>query len=424
MRRGALVGLLGICVCAGMAGCPTRAAPPDAGPWAAIDQWAVDAPPSAERSPESLAAYLTRPAKSEAEKARALFRWTAEKIAYDVPGARSGTAADLVAEDVLRRRASVCSGYAALFERLARLAGLEAVTVGGLGKGYGFAAGSPLPQRSNHAWNAVKVDGRWHLLDATWGAGYQGESGKFVRRFAGHYFLTPPDQFVFDHLPENPRWQLLDRPVSRAEYEQMVYLRPAFFGTGLGVLSHSGAAIRAGESLRVDLSGSADVALMAKVMRGATSLDETLALAQWEKDRFTVRAAFPSAGTYVLRVFVKRRGEPGAYAWAVDYQVEASAGRTDSPGFPRTTSGFLDRGATVVAPLAGRLKAGAAQEFSLVVPGADSVAVFTGGRPIHLGKTGGRFEGSVTPSAGDVQVCVRTAPGSTRYEGLLMYKAE
>ena len=65
---------------------------------------------------------------------------------------------------MLRRRKAVCSGYAALFEHLAREAGLEAVTIRGHSKG--FMAGTHQDSELNHAWNAVKIEGQWRLLTA------------------------------------------------------------------------------------------------------------------------------------------------------------------------------------------------------------------------------------------------------------------
>jgi transglutaminase/protease-like cytokinesis protein 3 len=49
----------------------------------------------------------------------------------------------------------------------------------GFAKGFGYKIGEPL-STPNHAWNAVRIDGNWYLLDATWDAGVVGEkSNKF-----------------------------------------------------------------------------------------------------------------------------------------------------------------------------------------------------------------------------------------------------
>lgn len=57
---------------------------------------------------------------------------------------------------VLIYKKAVCSGYAKAFKALADEAGLESVYVTGVVEGYG------------HAWNKVKVNGVWRLIDVTW----------------------------------------------------------------------------------------------------------------------------------------------------------------------------------------------------------------------------------------------------------------
>ena len=59
--------------------------------YTAIDQHALHTPKSAERTIASLAAYLTRPARNDREKARAIFRWITANIAYDDVAAMTGT---------------------------------------------------------------------------------------------------------------------------------------------------------------------------------------------------------------------------------------------------------------------------------------------------------------------------------------------
>src|SRR5262249_21975553 len=55
------------------------------------------------------------------------------------------------------------------------------------------------------------------LLDTTSGAGAVGEKG-WRKRYADFYFLTPPEQLIFTHLPEEPKWQLLEQPASAQDF--------------------------------------------------------------------------------------------------------------------------------------------------------------------------------------------------------------
>ncbi|HLV82120.1 MAG TPA: transglutaminase domain-containing protein, partial [Chthonomonadaceae bacterium] len=242
-----------------------------------IDRYALAAPKSAERSVASLAAYLTQPARDDREKARAIFRWITANIAYDDVAAWTGRRPASDPGSMLRERATVCTGYAGLFASLARAAGLEAVVIPGYARGDGYVVGSAYPisripnrsgarVRANHAWNAIKIAGRWQLVDCTWGAGgaFAG-TGLFTRRFEPFFFLTPPDQFLYTHLPTDPKWQLLDPPVPTARHERLPYLRAAFFRNGLALDSHKEAVIHCGSRVAVTFGAPEGTDLIAEL---------------------------------------------------------------------------------------------------------------------------------------------------------------
>ena len=65
-----------------------------------------------------------------------------------------------------------------------RSAGLEVEEVSGVSKGAGYEPGMFTQNHDNtddgaHAWNKVKIDGTWFLMDATWSAGACSESQNF-----------------------------------------------------------------------------------------------------------------------------------------------------------------------------------------------------------------------------------------------------
>jgi len=237
------------CLCgvltAGCAGAPDKGAPApptpaavavDDGIYAAIDRHALEAPPSVEKSLGRLAAYLVRPARNDAEKARAIYRWIGDNIAYDVqPKVFSGRSSQAAAEQTLKTRKGLCDGYASLFYELARRSGLEARRIRGYSKGHSYYPGKRF-DGVNHEWIAVKIDGDWRLMDPTWGAGII-EGGRFVKKFDAIYFLTPPAYFLFDHLPADPDWQLVGKKMKLADFEAQTYpgrpLLRAFYNIGI-----------------------------------------------------------------------------------------------------------------------------------------------------------------------------------------------
>jgi hypothetical protein len=188
-------------------------------PYKEIDRHALQAPKEVERSFPALAAYLTKAAKSDTEKSRAIFRWVTDRIYYDADSLLKRQVGDNSPETVLKTRKGVCQGYAGLIERLCQEAGLEVTQIRGFAMGYGTLPTDKAGE-SNHRWNAVKIDGQWRLIDATWGAGYL--SGKrFIKDCNDYFFLTPPEQLIYSHFPLEAKWQLLTAAIDAKEFARI-----------------------------------------------------------------------------------------------------------------------------------------------------------------------------------------------------------
>jgi len=187
-----------------------------------IDKHALSVPKSALGSVEELAAYLVEPAKTDLEKVRSIFRWVTDNIAYDTNAYFSGRYGDLSAAGVLRSGKSICSGYSSLFQSLCYNAGLEVVTINGYAKGYGYKKGKTF-SRINHAWNAVKLTGKWYLIDSTWASGSM-YNNSFRKKFSEFWFLTPPEGFLFSHLPADSLWQLVDEPINMERFLDIILI--------------------------------------------------------------------------------------------------------------------------------------------------------------------------------------------------------
>lgn len=174
----------------------------------------------------SLALALTEPFPSALDKARALFTWLHHNVSYDVASFFNNAIPSQDPESTLRSGLAVCAGYAELFATLALHSGLEAVVVGGHGKGYGYSenpGSPPPPYEGNHAWNAVKLaPNYWHLIDPCWGAGHiQGPpESTYTAALSTENFISPPSIFGRKHFPQQPRLQHREdgRVLTWAEY--------------------------------------------------------------------------------------------------------------------------------------------------------------------------------------------------------------
>ena len=180
---------------------------------------AKNAPDSVEQSVSSLASYLKSVSADHSEIAETIFYWMAINIRYHDDPDFERIYADSVAVMTLRTKEAGCEGTARLYHELCAAASVGSVVIFGFAEGYSFDR--QRSSRPNHGWNAVKIEGEWKLVDATWGSGgstTDGEGELYVSEIDMRYFFADPADFVIDHLPEDSKWQLLDKPVSRRTF--------------------------------------------------------------------------------------------------------------------------------------------------------------------------------------------------------------
>lgn len=183
-----------------------------------IDQHVRLTPDSLETDIALLSQYLVAPAKSDLEKVRSIYRWLIWNISYDHKAYRDGNRRiNRSNEDILKRKEAICWGFATLFKAMCEKIGISSEII----SGYGRTSSDTKPhlETPNHAWNSVKIEEQWYLLDATWDSGNLGNKGAFELKYGYNYFLTPPKYFIVNHLPADPDWQLLDCSISIEEYQ-------------------------------------------------------------------------------------------------------------------------------------------------------------------------------------------------------------
>lgn len=188
-----------------------------------IDKHALATPGYATTSVERLAVYLTAEADDDAERARAIYIWITNNIAYSDTTITNGwlgtpeNAQQQQAAQVLKNRAAVCEGFANLYKALCEAAGLRAEVVTGAVKEENGTIADV-----GHAWNAVEVAGEWYLTDPTWGSGYADYwRPQMQREFQNWYFLITGQEMIETHLPDDPIWQLLENPLTEQEFRSL-----------------------------------------------------------------------------------------------------------------------------------------------------------------------------------------------------------
>ncbi len=387
------------------------------------DAHALSAPEHYEQSLENLVDFLITPFNSEAEKARVIFRWITDSIEYDTRAYFTGSTGSVTPRVVIQKGTATCTGYSQLFKEMATLAGLEAIIINGHSKGYSFNQEKE-NWDSNHAWNAIRIDGQWKLVDTTWGAGYiNQETGTFRKNFDSHYFFTNPTEFIFDHFPEDPAWQLLETPLSLDEYKQLVHVKPAFFRHGLALYSHPTAKIETTGPTRIILRVPQESVLTARLSRNESHLPVNQVFVHHTSDKAIIDVTPPQRGHYELEIYAKEYGSLNpVFEWVLSYSITSNRESADS-GYPEAFAAFINNRGMVNEPTDFILNAGEEIYFSLVIPTAASVSVVNNDKWTDLNNNDGIFSGYVTPLEGTVRIAA-SFDGSQQYGVLLEYLAK
>ena len=130
---------------------------------------------------------------SDFEKAKAIHDYMVMNIDYDYANYRANTipSDSYTALGALKNKYAVCAGYAKTFKLLCELAGLECTYVTG-------TAGGP------HAWNQVKVDGKWYNVDVTWDDPVSTDKAFDDHKYNRYsYFLISDELMYKDHKAHN-----------------------------------------------------------------------------------------------------------------------------------------------------------------------------------------------------------------------------
>ncbi|XP_078700787.1 kyphoscoliosis peptidase-like [Branchiostoma floridae x Branchiostoma belcheri] len=304
-----------------------------------LDERAVQAP-EGHASIKDLVLYLIQTAKTPLEKARVLFRWVTSHIQYDVVSYVTGGSKDVTPGGVFKKRMSVCQGYSELYKEMCSLAEVECVTISGRSKGGSYRVGDKFGPGSDHAWNAVKIDGRWYLIDSTWAAGNTDlQKRAFEFKYNEHYFFTDPEVFVMDHHPMDNKWQLLEEPVLLEVFENQVALKSPFFTLGLlpQSLSHTKCPVRTqnGEAT-ISIKIPEPMAFTYKLYPyegGYTQNENVLYEIVNNVAMFTVVPA--QKGRFLFQLYGKRGTANGQHNEICSYMVDSDGPKSDHLPFPR-----------------------------------------------------------------------------------------
>ena len=206
-----------------------------------------------------------------------------------------------------------------LFKMLCDEAKIPCIIVNGSLRTVFFKPGESLDDDEHH-WNLVFCGQGWRIVDTYLGCSksliFFGENEpRRVHGLDEFYFLADPAQVIHSHFPEDPKYQLLDPPLTLEQFKQQPLLAPAFFEYGIQLKSHSSLLTSHSENevvLKLELPKNAQVAFKNKLqlrqkndfVRTANKVElDTCVFNQVQNEvaEFTVRA--PVKGCYNLSIY-------------------------------------------------------------------------------------------------------------------------
>lgn len=182
-------------------------------------------------NPDSLAKALTAKFDNPYLKYKAIYSWIAYHIEYDFEGLNDETLLVTTPLLVLDSLKTICSGYANLMCFLCKKVDLPCEVISGWARTSTDNFEGINWMETDHAWNAIKINGEWRYCDATWGSGYGKTKKKkdvFVSSFTSAYFNMSAEWTFLQHYPQKECWQK-EIGRTKTEFENQAIYHRSFF---------------------------------------------------------------------------------------------------------------------------------------------------------------------------------------------------
>jgi transglutaminase/protease-like cytokinesis protein 3 len=273
------------------------------------------------KNPEKLAEDLTQHFTTDVEKFRAIFRWVTDNIYYDLDLYHESKNQQLklrykrkrliawqkrfikrMEHRLYTKKRTICDGYATLLERMSTHVGISCKKI----TGYGRTIDQEIGKGSvNHAWNAVRIDSKWYLCDATWASSSLDPSTmRFHRRFNKSYFLTDPSLFIANHYPQDTSWTLLYNKPSRKQFLDAPIKHSAFISNQINTYHPLEGIVRAKKDSVVTFNLTFNGESNELYARPYISIAKA-----GSKQEITKKVAKDSNGVYILEYVFKEAGK-------------------------------------------------------------------------------------------------------------------
>jgi hypothetical protein len=365
-------------------------------PYAKVDAQALSVSPSGDYTISRLAQALCGGLNDDELKARAIFRWITANIAYDQEAFERQEPGELEPEAVIRKGKAVCGGIAKTFEALARSASIEAVYIAGRAR---------LDEKSfaSHAWNAVKIHGKWRLIDATFGIGYLKDADGLHATFDDYFFFPKPEEFIYTHYPGQAEWQLLKTPLTPDQFSQLPLRESRLFSYRIVLPAGLRDPLEVSRKAEFTFTAPENIKFKMQLWKDGQRLADNLTFIQRHRSVFVADAFLPEIGEYALLLYANDPDRPGQYINVHRQRVQNLNPCLTGARFPGILDTFSTYNGTLEVPIEGVLHPGA-NLFRMHLDHANAVFVSQDSHGADLHNENGTWQGKVVLFAGAAQV--------------------
>ena len=242
-----------------------------------------------------------------------------------------------------------------VFALFCRKSDVEARVISGFAKPYGYTIGDDVSQLDSckHKWNAVRIDGKWFLMDCTWGAGFvKPKDKRYIRWPNDSYFLTDPDIFISDHFPmmdndyeTSCKWQLLEMPLTLETFIKRVNMDQPGKEWGIRTHHHPYAVIDVQNESEIMIEESHTPMLDYMVHMRNTNyqlMDSFTFAYKSDAKTFKVHVRPPAIGEYMCQIYGRRviDGKDAHFQPLVLYKLDCTEVYDRPREFPKHNTVF------------------------------------------------------------------------------------
>ena len=114
--------------------------------------------------------------------------------------------------------------------------GIHCEVIDGYSKGAGYKPNNQLDSDTfRNQWTCVYVGGAWRFVNCNWGARHvKGpRDNSLTYKCDEFYFLTDPEDHIYQHFPDESSWQLLEESITLQDFINLPVVKSPFFNCGL-----------------------------------------------------------------------------------------------------------------------------------------------------------------------------------------------